>query len=60
MEDIYLNTIQDFNDYQGIETLHPLVSVVRVESTDHIKETCNYLIPKWLDLAMKQIEDKFV
>ncbi|MCQ2217406.1 MAG: helix-turn-helix transcriptional regulator [Paludibacteraceae bacterium] len=38
MEDIYLNTIQDFNDYQGIETLHPLVSVVRVESTDHIKE----------------------
>ncbi|MBQ0156194.1 MAG: helix-turn-helix transcriptional regulator [Bacteroidales bacterium] len=38
MEDIYLNTIQDFNDYQGIETLHPLVSVVRVESTEHIKE----------------------
>ncbi|MCQ2227884.1 MAG: helix-turn-helix domain-containing protein [Bacteroidales bacterium] len=38
MQDIYLNSIQDFNDYQGVETLHPLVSVVRVENTDHIKE----------------------
>lgn len=38
MQDIYVNSIQDFNDYQGVETLHPLVSVVRVENTDHIKE----------------------
>ena len=38
MEEVFINTIQDFNDYQGIETLHPLVSVVRVESTEHIKE----------------------
>lgn len=38
MQDIYLNTIQDFNDYQDVETLHPLVSVVRVESTEHIQE----------------------
>lgn len=38
MEHIYLNTIQDFNDYQGVETLHPLVSIVRVENTEHIKE----------------------
>lgn len=37
MQDLYLNTIQDFNDYQGVETLHPLVSVVRVESTEHIQ-----------------------
>lgn len=37
MQDLYLNTIQDFNDYQGVETLHPLVSVVRVESTEHIR-----------------------
>lgn len=38
MQEIYLNTIQEFNDYQGVETLHPLVSVVRVEDTEHIKE----------------------
>ena len=29
---------QDFNDYQGVETLHPLVSVVHVENTEHIQE----------------------
>ena len=38
MEEIFINTIQDFNDYQGVETLHPLVSVVHVENTEHIKE----------------------
>ena len=38
MEEIFLNTIQDFNDYQGVETLHPLVSVVHVENTEHIKQ----------------------
>ncbi|MCF2660280.1 AraC family transcriptional regulator [Parabacteroides distasonis] len=38
MQEIFLNTVQDFNDYQGVETLHPLVSVVRVENTEHIKE----------------------
>ena len=38
MEEILINTIQDFNDYQGVETLHPLVSVVHVENTEHIKE----------------------
>ena len=38
MEEVFLNTIQDFNDYQGVETLHPLVSVVHVENTEHIKE----------------------
>ena len=38
MEEIFINTVQDFNDYQGVETLHPLVSVVHVENTDHIKE----------------------
>lgn len=38
MQEIYLNTIQDFNDYQGVETLHPLVSVVQVESFEHIRE----------------------
>lgn len=38
MEEIFINTIQYFNDYQGVETLHPLVSVVHVENTKHIKE----------------------
>ena len=38
MEEVFLNTVQDFNDYQGVETLHPLVSVVHVENTDHIQE----------------------
>ena len=33
MEEIFINTIQDFNDYQGVETLHPLVSVAHVENT---------------------------
>ena len=26
MQEIHLNTIQDFNDYNGMETLHPLVN----------------------------------
>ena len=38
MEEIFLNTVQDFNDYQGMETLHPLVSVIHVENTEHIRE----------------------
>lgn len=38
MQEVFLNTIQDFNDYQGVETLHPLVSVVHVENTEHIRE----------------------
>lgn len=38
MEEIHLDSIRAFNTYQGMETLHPLVSVVHVENTDHIKE----------------------
>ena len=38
MEEVFLNTVQDFNDYQGVETLHPLVSVVHVENTEYIQE----------------------
>ena len=38
MQEIFLHTLQDFNDYQGVETLHPLVSVVRVENTEHIQK----------------------
>lgn len=38
MQEMFFNTIQEFNDYQGVETLHPLISVMRVENVDHIKE----------------------
>lgn len=38
MQEIYLNTIQGFNDYNGVETLHPLVSVLHVENTEHIQK----------------------
>ena len=39
MQEIFLNTIQDFNDYNGMETLHPLVSVLHVDSTEHIQKS---------------------
>lgn len=38
MEEVFLNTVHDFNDYQGVATLHPQVSVVHVENTEHIRE----------------------
>ena len=38
MEEVFLNTVQDFNDYQGVESLHPLVSVVHVVNSEHIQE----------------------
>ena len=38
MEQIHLDTIQQFNDYNGMETLHPLVGVIHVDNTEHIKE----------------------
>ena len=38
MEEVFLYTVHDFNDYQGVATLHPQVSVVHVENTEHIRE----------------------
>ncbi len=38
MDIIHIDTIQQFNDYQGVETLHPLVSVVHIADTEQIKE----------------------
>lgn len=35
MEEICLNTIQQVNDYYGIPTKHPLVTVVHLERYDH-------------------------
>lgn len=33
MKELFFNTIQEFNDFIGVETLHPLVSIARVENT---------------------------
>lgn len=33
METVTFNSVQDFNDYYGFETQHPLVSVVRNTKT---------------------------
>lgn len=38
MKDIYIDTVQAFNDIYGLETLHPLVAVARVESPYQIEE----------------------
>lgn len=39
MEEIYFNSVQEFNDYYGFETLHPLVSVVRFDRDVPITES---------------------
>ena len=31
MKELFFNTIQEFNDYIGVKTLHPLVSIARGE-----------------------------
>ena len=38
MKEFFFNTIQEINDFIGVKTLHPLVSVVRVENTAPIQE----------------------
>ena len=35
MEEIRFDSIQQVNDYYGITTLHPLVTVVHLERIDH-------------------------
>ena len=42
MKELFFNTIQEFNDYIGVETLHPLVSVVRVENASPIQEAVHH------------------
>ena len=39
-EEIYFNSVQSFNEFYGIETLHPLVSVFRYDKIRELKE-CN-------------------
>lgn len=38
METIQFNTVQEFNDYYGFETLHPLISVVHFDKDEPISE----------------------
>ena len=40
MKELFFNTIQEFNDFIGVETLHPLVSIARIENTSPIQELC--------------------
>lgn len=35
----YFNSVQDFNDYHGLPTLHPLVTVARGDQTTKIEES---------------------
>ncbi len=38
MKELAFNTIQEFNDYYGLETQHPLVSVVRYDKEHTVEE----------------------
>lgn len=38
MKEIFYNTVQDFNDFHGLETLHPLVSVARFDGSMKVEE----------------------
>lgn len=39
MHEITFNTVQDFNDYHGFDTLHPLVGVARFDKPHKIEDT---------------------
>ena len=38
MQEQFINSVHDFNNYHGVETLHPLVSVLHIENTAHIQD----------------------
>lgn len=39
MHEITFNTVQDFNDYHGFDTLHPLVGVARFDKPRKVEDT---------------------
>ena len=41
MQEIHFNTVQDFNDYHGFATLHPMVSVAHYDR-EHKQEECTF------------------
>ena len=42
MQEVYFNTVQEFNAYHKVETLHPLVSVFRLENSDYLTESIHH------------------
>ena len=38
MQEVYFNTVQEFNDFYHLDTHHPLVSVVRFDKPRIISE----------------------
>lgn len=42
MKELFFNTIQEFNDFIGVKTPHPLVSIARVENTSPIQEAVHH------------------
>ena len=42
MKELFFNTIQEFNDYIGVKTLHPLVSIARVENASPIEAAVHH------------------
>lgn len=38
MKELYINSVQEFNDHYGFETFHPLVSVVRFDRQEPFEE----------------------
>ena len=42
MMDFFFNTIQEFNDFIGVKTLHPMVSIARIENTTPIQEAMHH------------------
>lgn len=42
MKQIYFDSVQQFNDYYGFETLHPLVSVVRYDKQYKVEECISH------------------
>ena len=42
MKELFFNTIQEFNDFIGVKTLHPLVSIARVENASPIQEAVHH------------------
>ena len=42
MKELFFNIIQGFNDFIGVKTLHPLVSIARVENASPIQEAVHH------------------
>lgn len=42
MQEIYYNSVQEFNEHFGFETLHPLVSVVHLDKPSKVDEAINH------------------